>query len=115
MRKVFNSIQGKIGENKAKEYLVKKGYKIIELNYRNKIGEIDIIASKKKRLIFVEVKSRETLQYGRPSDAVDFRKQQKLRNVATVYLKMKKLINAECQFDVIEILGDEINHIENAF
>ena len=115
MRKVFNSIQGKIGEQKAKTYLEKKGYKIIETNFKNQIGEIDIIASKKKKIIFVEVKSRESLQYGRPGEAVDFRKQQKLRNVATSYPKMKGLIDTECQFDVIEILGDEINHIENAF
>lgn len=115
MKKVFNSIQGKIGEFKAQKYLEKKGYKIVEVNFKNQLGEIDIIATKKKRIFFVEVKARETLQYGRPSEAVDFRKQQKLRNVAMSYLKMKGLQEKECQFDVIEILGDEINHIENAF
>ncbi len=115
MRKIFNNIKGRIGELKAQKYLEKKGYKIVEVNFKNQLGEIDIIASRKKKLFFVEVKSRETLQYGRPSEAVDFRKRQKIRNVAMSYLKMKGLQEKECQFDVIEILGDDINHIENAF
>lgn len=114
--KHLNKVEGFKGEKLACDFLKKKKYKILETNYSNKIGEIDIIAEDKGVLVFVEVKARQTLQYGRPSEAVDFRKQQKLRKVAQVYLMFHKKNEVDCRFDVIEILGDEvIGHIENAF
>ena len=111
----YKKFFGKIGEKKAAEFLKKKGYKIIEVNYKTHYGEIDIIASKKRCIVFVEVKARESDAFGRPGEAVNYYKQQKIRKVATTYLKFNKKIDASCRFDVIEILGDEINHIENAF
>ena len=115
MRKEYNSIQGAVGELQATKYIQSLSYKILEQNYKNKIGEIDIIAKDKNVTVFVEVKKRSTLQYGRPSEAVDFRKQQKLRSVATLYLVKTKSLDADCRFDVIEELAGEINHIKNAF
>lgn len=114
--KHFNKFQGAKGEELAAKFLKEKNFKILERNYSNKIGEIDIIAEDKGVLVFVEVKARETLQYGRPAEAVDFRKQQKLRGVAQVYLMSKNKIDCDCRFDVVEILGDKIlSHIANAF
>ena len=110
-----NRIKGSIGENLALQYLRKQKYKIICTNYTNFLGEIDIIAKDKNFLVFVEVKSRSTLEFGRPSEAVDARKQNKIREVATYYLKQNKLFDSPCRFDVVEVLGDEINHIQNAF
>ena len=113
--KKLNKINGTIGEIDAVQFLKNKKYQIIATNYRNRMGEIDIIAKDKNALVFVEVKSRATLLYGRPCEAVDFRKQQKIRKVAELYLVTTKNYYADVRFDVIEILGDEINHIENAF
>ena len=113
--KELNKVLGTSGETLACNYLKKKGYKLIEGNYKNKIGEIDIIASKKKVLIFVEVKTRSTLIYGNPSEAVNIYKQNKIRKVAEQFLLENKLDGFPCRFDVIEIVGDKINHIENAF
>lgn len=109
-------ILGASGEQQALEFLKEKGYKILETNFSNKIGEIDIIAKDKEFVVFVEVKARSTKAFGLPSEAVNFHKQQKIRQVALSYLKSKKILEkVQCRFDVVEVLGDEIRHIENAF
>lgn len=106
---------GKIGEELAIEYLKKKKYKIIEKNFSSNIGEIDIIAQNKEAVVFVEVKSRTSAKFGLPREAVNWSKQQKIRNIALFYLKSKRWINKPCRFDVIDILDGEITHIENCF
>ena len=113
--KQLNSVLGAKGEIQALKYLTENKYKILFTNYKNKIGEIDIIAKQKEYIVFIEVKKRETLAFGRPSEAVDKRKQQKIRLVAQMFLKQYKLFDSDVRFDVIEIIGDELNHIENAF
>ena len=120
MIKTYSKENGNIGEGLACNYLNKDGFKIIELNYKNKLGEIDIIAKEKDTILFVEVKSRLSTKFGMPREAINFYKQKKIINVATVYLKQKKLINNTCiRFDCIEILGDKneykIEHITNIF
>ena len=65
---------GELGENVACEFLIKNGYKIICRNYRNKYGEIDIIASFKNEVVFIEVKTRKSLRYGFPAEAVNAQK-----------------------------------------
>ena len=112
---MLNKRVGNIGEAKAVSFLKQKGYKIIELNYTNKIGEIDIIAKDKEVLVFVEVKARSSDKFGMGREAVNFRKQQKIRLVAQGYLKYKKLFDVSCRFDVLDVMNDEITHIENAF
>ncbi len=109
-------ILGASGEQQAAKFLKEKGYKILETNFSNKIGEIDIIAKDKEFVVFVEVKARSTKAFGLPSEAVNFHKQQKVHQVALSYLKSKKILEkVQCRFDVVEVLGDEIRHIENAF
>ncbi len=113
-----NLTYGKKGEILAQNYLKKLGYKIIATNMKNNIGEIDIIAKHKKTIVFVEVKTRISNAFGYPAEAVDERKQQKIRAVAELYLQQNKLTNAPCRFDVVSVLGDEdykIDHIINAF
>lgn len=114
-KNVKNKIEGTGGEILAVNFLKKKKYKILETNFSNHVGEIDIIAEKDGVIVFVEVKRRQTLQYGRPIEAVDTRKQNKIRKVAEIYLMLKNKTLADVRFDVIEILGDIINHVENAF
>ena len=110
-----NYIVGKSGEKIAEEYLKKKGYKILEVNFVNNVGEIDIIARQKNIYVFVEVKYRKNDYFGLPREAVNTYKQRKIRAVANSYIKRYNLYDNVCRFDVIEILDDQITHIENCF
>ena len=112
----YKKILGKVGEKKAAKYLKRKGYKILETNFSIGIGEIDIIAQDKKTLVFIEVKTRSTDAFGRPSDAVDKLKRAKYVKVAQAYLiKNYGKTDVLSRFDVIEIENGQINHVENAF
>lgn len=103
-------------ELKAEEYLLGNGYKILERNFRNRSGEIDLIAKKNGQIHFVEVKYRMTAAYGSPLEAVDFRKQNQIRKVALYYLMKNQLSEwTPCQFDVIAFEGEKMTHLENAF
>ena len=112
-----NKILGDFGEKLAQNFLLKQKYKIIETNYKNSIGEIDIVCFDKaeKTYVFVEVKTRSSTKFGLPREAVNFSKQNKLRLVATEYIKSQKLFNKKVRFDVVEILDTDITHIKNAF
>jgi len=110
--------KGKVGkeqEQLAVKFLKSKGYKILHTNYTCKIGEIDIIAEDKNIIVFVEVKYRKSDYFGLPREAVNYYKQRKIRQVATFYLKWNKTLSTPCRFDVIDILGDKITHLENCF
>lgn len=113
--KTKNKIEGNVGEVLSVNFLKKKGYKILETNFKTKFGEIDIIAKDQNIIVFVEVKRRETLKYGRPIEAIDYRKEAKIKMAAEYYLNKTKNYDADVRFDVIEIVGEEISHIENAF
>ena len=103
-------------EIKAENYLLQKGYMILERNFRNRSGEIDIIAKDGEYFCFIEVKYRTTNDFGSPLEAVDFRKQNQIRKVAAYYLMKNKLSEwTPCRFDVIGFTGEEMTHIENAF
>lgn len=114
----MNNIQkGRLGEEIALKYIVSKGGKIIEKNYKTKIGEIDLIAKLNGEIVFVEVKSRSNINYGYPSEAVNYKKRKKITTVAKFYILDNSLQNISIRFDVIEVyLSDrKINHIVNAF
>lgn len=113
--KEFNHILGVQGETLATQYLTEKGYKILERNFSTKIGEIDIIANINDITVFVEVKDRQTKRFGMPREAITPYKQNKIRLVATQYLMKHNLFDSKIRFDCVEILGDNITHIENAF
>ncbi len=112
---------GNIGEIVAAEYLKKeKKLKIIKMNYTNFFGEIDIIAKSKNELIFVEVKTRTSTDFGYASEAVNYKKQEKIKKMAQIYTKNS--YNNHVRFDVVEVYMNKktnqitkINHIENAF
>ncbi|NPA40319.1 MAG: YraN family protein [Thermodesulfobacteria bacterium] len=123
MKKFFKNlssiIKGNYGEKLAESYLRKKGFEIIERNYRLKFGEVDLIAKKKKLLVFVEVKSDFSNKEFGAEEKVDFKKQQKILRVARYYILknpnlMKKI--EEIRFDVIVVKNDEeVVHYESAF
>lgn len=110
-----NRSKGRDGEERAEEYLIIKGYDILEKNYKNRFGEIDIIARDGKTLVFIEVKTRNTSLYGLPADAVDARKQGRIGRVALSYISDKRFVNHPCRFDVLSIYGDKIELFTDAF
>ena len=106
---------GAAGEQAARDYLAAKGAKILEMNYRRLTGEIDIIARHRGVILFVEVKRRSSLRYGRPAEAVNPAKRAHILGTALIYLQEHNLEDARVRFDVVEVLPGEIRHIENAF
>ena len=111
----YKKFLGRVGEQKAVDFLKKKGYKILETNYKTHVGEIDLIAMDGEYTVFVEVKTRSSEDYGLPSQAVDAKKQEKYYKVATEYLMRKEKMDTPARFDVVEITDGKINHIFNAF
>ena len=111
---------GKSSESMAAGYLEKNGYKILECNYKSRFGEIDIIATDKRTMCFVEVKSRSSCGHGLPKEAVDRHKQHKISQSALSYIKERQLMNQSCRFDVLSVLKDtnkqsQFELIKNAF
>lgn len=119
--KHFNKSIGSYGENLAENYLKESNYKIIDMNFRCKIGEIDIIAKNDGYICFIEVKSRYNTTYGYPREAVTRSKQLKIYKTAKMYILENKLINQKFRFDVIEIMFNYKNNdnsillLKNAF
>lgn len=108
---------GNWGESLAASFLEKKGYKIVEMNFRTRWGEIDIISKKGKKLVFIEVRTKSGSGFCSPEESVGPQKRQKLAFMANFYLQKKKLFH--CDFGVdgvfIEIKNGvpEIRHLEN--
>jgi len=115
MERVSTRAIGRDGEEIAAEYLRNNGYRIVEKNYKNRFGEIDVIAKDGNTLVFVEVKTRNTPSYGSPSSAVDSKKQQRIGKVAVTYLTEKRLTHSPVRFDVVSICDGEIEVIRDAF
>lgn len=110
---------GKEGERLAERFLEKKGYKLLERNYRCTAGELDLIVLDRRVIVFVEVKTRTGQGFGTPFEAVEFRKQRKIIQAAQFFLAEKGLQQRDARFDVVGVswVGREpvVEHIENAF
>lgn len=112
---------GRWGEEIAGEMLCKKGYKIVERRLKILRDEIDLIVRRKNILVFVEVKTRRSVDFGRPVEAVKRPKQKNLCRAAVRYLKAARVKPEYIRFDVVEVIGQpevgepKVNHIENAF
>ena len=103
-------------EKQAAEFLEKQGYHILERNYRNRMGEIDIIGWDDKYLAFIEVKYRGSDSKGGALEAVDFRKQQRISRTALFYRMQKGILEeTPCRFDVVGIEREKILLVKNAF
>ncbi len=113
-----NLEKGNRGESIAKSYLLSKGYKILVTNYRTKQGEIDIVALFTSTLVFIEVKTRTSTNFGYAYEAVNRRKQDRIIKSSFIYMKENNYYNYQLRYDIIEIYLTEkikLNHIENAF
>lgn len=107
---------GKLGEDISVKFLIYKGYRILDRNFHSNCGEIDIVAKNGEYIIFIEVKTRSSILFGTPIEAVNREKQKRIYMTAKYYLYKKKLANSFIRFDVIEIYILEksirINHIK---
>ena len=110
---------GKEGERIAERFLLRKGYKLVERNYRCALGELDLVVLDRRVVVFVEVKTRTGHGFGTPFEAVEFRKQRKMIQAAQYFLAQKGLQQRDARFDVVGVSwpGSEptVEHIENAF
>lgn len=102
-------------EKIAGAYLEKLGYQILKYNFYSRAGEIDIIAMHEGYLVFLEVKYRKDKDKGHPLEAVSARKQQIICRCALFYMRKNGLLDVPVRFDVVGILGEEIQLIQNAF
>lgn len=111
---------GQISEMRAEQFLIAKGYRILDRNVRLSIGELDLVADDQGVVVFVEVKGRSTEAFGGALSAVDRRKQAKLSKLAAQYLAQRHWSDKLCRFDVVLVQGkpsapEQIEHIPNAF
>ncbi len=117
-----SKLTGTWGEALAAEYLRKKRYRIIASGYHCRFGEIDLIAENRKYVVFVEVKTRKNGNFAKALESVDFRKQERIRTTASMYMAQNPT-RLQPRFDVIEIYAPEgletahpeIRHMEDAF
>jgi putative endonuclease len=111
---------GREGERLAETFLKRKGYRLVERNYRCRGGEVDLIVLDRRVVVFVEVKTRSDDQFGSPLEAVEPKKQQRMISAAQFFLHQRNLHERDARFDVVGIswLGTSrpvFEHVENAF
>ena len=112
---------GAFGEDQAVSYLRRRGYTILERNFRCRQGEIDIIAKRRRYLVFAEVKLRKGTRFGEAREFVTAAKQERIRTAAALWLSRNET-ELQPRFDVLEVYAPEgergrvrVEHIENAF
>ena len=106
---------GKSGEDRAVAELQRRGYAILARRYRTRYGEIDLVADDDGTIVFVEVKARDTQDYGGAAAAVTIRKQRRLASMAVDYLARHHLTTRPCRFDVVAIDGNVVTLYRSAF
>lgn len=106
---------GALGEDIAVKYLVKHGFKILARNFTCHFGEVDIVAMEKDTVVFVEVKWRKDESFGKPREAVNWRKQQTIIKCANYWLYKNEKVGLPVRFDVMEIMGSELVFLRDAF
>ena len=111
---------GKLGEKLAQKFLKKKGYRILETDFRCRMGEIDIVAQQKDYLVFVEVRTKSSLDFGTPEESITQSKKEKIINSALTYISTHQNLPPLWRIDVVAIEVDQkgktkrIELIENA-
>ena len=110
------------GEDAAVRHLKRKGYRILARSVDSPLGELDIIAVEGRTIVFVEVKTRASIDAGPPADAIDERKMKRMTQAALAYLKSQGLLKYSARFDVVAIIWPagarrpaSIEHFQNAF
>ncbi len=111
---------GQLGETAARKHLKRQGLKFLTANFRTDRGEIDLVMRDGDCLVFVEVKTRSSEQWGRPADAVDGERRRRLTRAGLDYLRLLKNPRVKVRFDIVEVLlADgtvrEVRHLPNCF
>lgn len=121
-KKDTRKLKGALAEAAAATFLMEQGYRIVERNWRNRTGEIDIIGEYKDMLVFIEVRSRSgNSAFGTPSESVNQRKINQVRSMAEQYLHFRKSYDVPIRFDVVAVILNpdksvaSIEHIKQAF
>jgi len=115
----MNSDLGKKGERIAARFLRRKGLRLVESNFRQRYGEIDLVCRAGHCVVFVEVKTRSNLKFGYPEEAITPQKKEHILHTALFYLKKNGLLEQNYRFDLVTILFNEkgklekINHLVN--
>lgn len=117
-RRFNNRETGRLAEEMAGKALTEKGYEILENNFANRYGEIDIIAKDKDILVFVEVKAKSGAEFGLPEEMINPHKLRKVKNMALIYMKGA---NLPCRIDVVSVVLSQegnlirLTHYENVY
>jgi putative endonuclease len=110
---------GRAGEEAAVQYLLQRGYRILQRNYRCRVGEIDLVAQDGGTLVFIEVKTRRSQRFGPAASAVTFEKQRHVIKASQMYMTQMKKAYGLCRFDVVAVEMDahglHIELIKDAF
>jgi putative endonuclease len=110
---------GRSGEDIAADLYEDQGYEVLERNFRCREGELDLIAAKGRTVVFCEVKTRRTDRWGEPSEAVDYRKQARLRRLGAAWLRERRPGSVDVRFDVVSVIVADgrarVTHLEDAF
>lgn len=111
--------KGRLGEDIAKEHLVRQGFNILEHGFRCKLGEVDLVAEKGKELYFIEVKTRWSSNYGNPLESITFVKQRQVIKAARFYLAKKRRPDTFCHLSAIGVdmsrAKPKVEFIKDAF
>jgi len=113
--KTFNFQKGKAGETLAKNFLTKKGYQIVKSNFQNRFGEIDLVATKDKILVFIEVKLKIGEQFGLPEEMITPTKIRQIEQTAQVFLQQNSSLASQYpqyRIDAVCIVLDENQNVE---
>ncbi len=108
-------LKGRRGERIACRFLLRLGYDILARRYRGRSGELDLIALEKEILVFVEVKTRSSRDFGEPWEFVDWQKQQILRRTAEEFIAEHDLGQYGYRFDIVSVIGNDASLFRNAF
>jgi len=111
---------GELGERAAKKHLQRQGMKFLTANFRSPRGEIDLVFRDQDCLVFIEVKTRSSEDWGRPATAVDKERRYRLSRAALDYLRLLRYPQVKTRFDIVEVLlrdgeVNEVRHLPNSF